>query len=154
MGPGPNAFIRDAQTARERAARDLERGRVTEAIEMLEVALSFEPDDVETHTMLGIGYARSRQIERAFTHLERALDLEPRSFRARCALGELYMRLGIPERARPELERAQACATSATERAYVEALLIEERSRVRRHAPRPSFRQPVGFLRGRRPRRA
>lgn len=150
MGPGPTAFIRDARSARERAARDLERGRTKEAIEMLEVALTLDADDVEAHTMIGIAYARSRMIEHAFTHLERAVEIEPESFRARCALGELYLRLGIPEQARPELERAQACAASAPERAYIQALLKEDRSRARRRVPRPSFRLPVWFLRNRR----
>src|SRR5262249_30283245 len=93
-------------------------------------------------TMLGISYARTRQVERAFEHLEQAVTLEPNAFGPACALGELYLRLAIPETARKHLDHALTCATTAEERAYIAALLRDERAREQRRIHRPSFPKP------------
>ena len=150
MAPAPTPLVRDLATALERAQRAFERGHLREAIELLEQALKLDAGHVGAHTMVAVAYARTRRVEPALEHLEAALALEPDAFAPRCTLGELYLRLGIPDQARPHLARALEVAGSASERAYVEALLREDRARERRRMPRPSFRAPFWFLRGRR----
>lgn len=145
------AILRDPQQVLERAQREFERGHMKETIELLEQALVMKVDSAEVRTMLGIAYARTRQVDRAFEHLECALATRPESFRPVCALGELYARLGVPEKAREHLARALECATTAEERNYVQSLLREERTRDRRRIYRPNFR-PLGFFRRRRTR--
>ena len=60
------AFIRDSRQALERAQRAFERGRMKEAIDLLEQALAMGAESAAALTMLGIAYARTRQVERAF----------------------------------------------------------------------------------------
>ena len=146
----PTAFLRDPRQVLEHAQREFERGHLKEAIELLEQALTMNADSVQVRTMLGIAYARTRQVERAFEHLEHAVGFDPEAFGPRCALGELYMRLCVPEKARDHLGRALESATNAQERAYVQSLLRDERARDRRRVYRPSFRQPFWLLRHRR----
>jgi len=144
---GPTRSIRDRRQALEAGQHAFERGRLEEAISLLEQAVTLGADTAATHTMLGIACARQHQVERAFEHLERAVALEPEGFAPRCALGELYMRLCVPEKAREHLALALDCATAPQERAYVHSLLREERARDRRRIYRPSFRQPFWLLR-------
>src|SRR5215813_10224749 len=92
-------FLRDAQQVLEHAQRAFERGRLKEAIGLLEQALTMGAESAAVRTMLGIAYARTYQVDRALEQLDRAIALNPDSFEPRCALGELYMRLCIPERA-------------------------------------------------------
>src|SRR5262245_42370075 len=119
----PTPFIRDPRQLLERAQRAFEQSRLKEVIDLLEQVLTLGNDSAAIRTMLGIAYARTREVERAFEHLEHAVMLEPDAFGPRCALGELYLRLAIPEQARDHLDRALACASTATERAYIAALL-------------------------------
>lgn len=133
------AIIRDPQQALERAQREFERGHMKETIELLEQALIMRADTPQVRTMLGIAYARSRQVDLAFEHLERAVEVDPELFAPRCALGELYAKLCVPEKAREHLDRALECATTAQERNYVQSLLHEERVRDRRRLYRPNF---------------
>lgn len=112
-----------------------------EAIEALERALASGGESARTRTMLGIAYARTRQIERAFDQLERAVAMEPQSFTSRCALGELCLWLSMGERAREHLDRALACACTAQERSYVQQLLRGDGLRDA-DSPAPAFRRP------------
>ena len=150
MAPGPTPLIRDARAALERAQREFERGRLREAIELLEQALVFEPDHVPARTMLATAYARTRRVEPALEHLEKAVALAPEAFGPRCVLGELFLRLGVPEQARDHLAHALELASNAEERDYVQRLLKEDRAREKRRAPRPSFRQPIWLFQRRR----
>ena len=149
VAPSPTPLVRDLPAALERAQRAFERGHLREAIDLLEHALTLDPNHIGAHTMLAVAYARSRRVEEAFGHLESALELEPGAFAPRCALGELYLRLGIPDQARPHLAKALEVASNSVERSYVQGLLKEDRMRERRRAPRPSFRAPFAFLRRR-----
>lgn len=149
MAPNPTPLVRDVRTLLERAQREFERGRLSEAIELLEQALVLDAKHVAARTMLAVAYARTRRIERAFEHLEAALAVDPVAYGPRCLLGELYLRLGIPEQARPHLAAALENASTPEERAYVQALSKEDRAREKRRAPRPSFRQPFWLLRRR-----
>jgi tetratricopeptide (TPR) repeat protein len=146
----PTPLVPDLQTALERAQRAFERGHLRDAIDLLEHALKIDASHVAARTMVAVAYARTRRVEKAFEHLEAARSLAPVAFGPCCALGELYLRLGIPDEARPHLARALELASSASERAYVEALLKEDRMRDRRRVPRPSFRAPFWFFRRRR----
>src|SRR5262245_31276394 len=144
----PTSFLGDPFILLGRAQREFECGHLREAIGLLEQAIAVKVDNIQVRTMLGIAYARTRQVERAFEHLEHALATDPDAFAPRCALGELYLRLCVPEKAHEHLQRALECATHAQERTYVETLLREERARDRKRVYRPSFRQP--FWRSRR----
>jgi len=138
----------DARTARDRAARELERGRSKEAIDLLEWAVGLDPNDADCRTLLGVVYARTRQIERAFLQLERAIELAPDAFAPRCALGELYVRLAMSEEGEEHLNAALRCASSAAERGYVRSLTKQARDGGRRPLSRGSFRQPTWLMRG------
>ena len=144
-----SSFIRDAQQALEHAQRAFERGRLKEAIGLLEQALTMGAENAAVRTMLGIAYARTYQVDRALEQLDRAVALDPDAFEPRCALGELYMRLCIPDQAREHLDQALECASNAAERAYVQGLLKEERLREQRRIHRPNFRRPFWLLRRR-----
>jgi tetratricopeptide (TPR) repeat protein len=141
--------MRDAQHALAHAQRAFERGRLKEAIGLLEQALTLGAESAAIRTMLGIAYARTYQVDRAFEQLDRAVALAPNAFEPRCALGELYLRLCIPDQARAHLDQALECASNAAERAYVQGLLKEERLREQRRIHRPNFRRPFWILRRR-----
>ena len=145
MAP-PITMVRDPAAALAWAEREFERGRMKEGIGFLEQAVALDGRNVSARIMLAIAYTRTRQVELAFQQLERAVEIEPDGFGPQCALGELYHRLAIPEQARWHLNAALARAVTPTERAYVRGLLREDRARQRRHAPRPSFRQPFWLL--------
>lgn len=153
MMPGPTAFVRDADIAFEVAQRELDRGRIKDAIEVLDLAVGVDDANAQLHLLLGVAHVRARQVEHALDHLERALSLDPHAFGPRFALGELYLRLGVPALAREHLDQALALAATAAERAEVQSLLKEERVRARRGVPRPNFQQPFWLL-GRRRARA
>src|SRR5262245_22299149 len=139
-----SSIVRDAQQALALGQQAFDRGHLKEAISLLEQALTMGADDARLRTLLGIAYARTHQVERALAELERAVALEPDAFEPRCALGELYLRLCIPDRAREQLNQALECSTNATERAYVQGLLKEDRQREQRRIYRPNFRRPPG----------
>ena len=138
----PTPFVREPRLLLERAQRAFEQGRLKETVDLLEQVLTLDHDSTAIRTMLGIAYARLRQVDQAFEHLERGVALDPEAFGPRCALGELYLRLAIPEEARTHLDRALALASTPAERSYISGLLREERSRNRKRAYRPSFRKP------------
>ena len=60
VAPAPTPLIRDLRTALERAQRAFERGHMRETIDLLEHALTLDPDHVPARTMLGLAYARTR----------------------------------------------------------------------------------------------
>ena len=142
MPPAPTKFIRDSRQAVGLAQRELDRGHVQEAIEVLERALQTCEESAPVRTLLGIAYARNHEVDRAFAEFERALALDPEAFGPRCALGELYLRLCIAEKGRAYLAEALEYATTRDERAYVKQLLREDRVRERTRAYRPDFSKP------------
>jgi tetratricopeptide (TPR) repeat protein len=148
MPRAPTAFIRDSRQALELAQRELERGHVREAIEVLEGSLETHGESASVRTLLGVAYARNREVDAAFAELERAITLAPDAFTPRCALGELYLRLCIVEKGRAHLTEALDYATTREERAYVQQLLREDRARDRSRAYRPDFSKAL-WRRGR-----
>jgi tetratricopeptide (TPR) repeat protein len=139
MPRAPTAFVRDSRQALELAQRELERGRVREAIEVLERSLEAHGESAAVRTLLGVAYAKNREVDAAFAELEHAIALDPEAFTPRCALGELYLRLCIVEKGRAHLAEALEYATTREERAYVQQLLREDRARDRNRAYRPDF---------------
>ena len=135
-------YLHDTQHVLERAQTAFEHGRLKEAIELLEQAVSMGADSAATRTMAGIACARVSQVDRALTHLERAVELAPDAFAPRCALGELHLRLCAVDRGKEQLARALESASNAAERAYVAGLLREDRTRAKRRIQRPSFHKP------------
>jgi Tfp pilus assembly protein PilF len=143
MPRAPTEFIRDSRQALEPAQRELERGHVREAIDVLERSLETHDESAPVRTLLGVAYARNREVDRAFAELERAITLDPEAFTPRCALGELYLRLCIVDKGRAHLAEALECTTTREERAYVQQLLREDRARDRTRAYRPDFSRPL-----------
>jgi tetratricopeptide (TPR) repeat protein len=143
MPRAPTEFIRDSRQALELAQRELERGHVREAIDVLERSLETHDESAPVRTLLGVAYARNREVDRAFAELERAITLDPEAFTPRCALGELYLRLCIVDKGRAHLAEALECTTTREERAYVQQLLREDRARDRTRAYRPDFSRPL-----------
>jgi tetratricopeptide (TPR) repeat protein len=141
--PAQVSYHTDSRHVLDRAYREIGRGRLREAIDVLERSLEMGGECTAVRTLLGIAYARTRQVERAFEHFDRAVAQDPEAFAPRCALGELYISLCIFDEARRHLERALACAADAEERAYAQRLLREGRMRERQRVHRPSFRQPL-----------
>ena len=135
-------FLHDTQHVLERAQSAFEHGRLKEAIELLEQAISMGADTAATRTMLGIACARVSQVDRALAHLERAVELAPDAFAPRCALGELHLRLCVVEQGQEHLAVALENASTPAERAYVAGLLREDRTRAKRRIYRPSFPRP------------
>jgi len=93
--------------------------------------------------LLGLAFARARQVARAFDHFERALELDPDGFGPRCALGELYLRVRVVEEARAHLERAAEAAETPAEETYVDGLLRELAKPPPGMVRQPTFRQPT-----------
>jgi tetratricopeptide (TPR) repeat protein len=143
-------YILTSDQALERAQSAFERGRLQETIELLEQVLAQGVDTAPVRTMLGIAYARTHQVDKAFEHLERGVELEPEAFGPRCALGELYLRLCVPDQGRAALARALECASTSAERTYIATLLRDERARDKQRMQRPSFRKPFWPSRRRR----
>ena len=150
MSRKPIPFPSEPRQLLDRAQREFECGHLQETIGLLEQVIAMDVDNPEIRTMLGISYARTRQVDRAFEHLEHAVAVDDAAFRPRCALGELYLRLCIPAKAHEHLDRALECATTAEERTYVQTLLREERARDQKRLQRPTFSTPFGRRRRRR----
>jgi tetratricopeptide (TPR) repeat protein len=77
------------------------------AIEMLEEAVRFVPDDPRYQALLGRSKLRNRWWQdEAIEHLEEAVRLEPRDSETRAALAEAYLQQGEPTLALPHARMA------------------------------------------------
>lgn len=77
------------------------------AIEMLEEAVRFVPDDPRYQALLGRSKLRNRWWrDEAIEHLEEAVRLEPRDPETRAALAEAYLQEGEPALALPHARMA------------------------------------------------
>jgi len=74
------------------ASRLIDRGRVTEAISLLETALIEAPEDPDLHFWLGIAYFRQGDDARAERAFETVTALRPEYARAYYNLGAVYFR--------------------------------------------------------------
>jgi tetratricopeptide (TPR) repeat protein len=84
----------------------LERERYPDAILLLELFKSAQPDNPDFLYNLGMAYSDLGELERALTNLRRLLELVPDHINGRVALGVALMRQGQDKQAAVELQRA------------------------------------------------
>lgn len=70
------------------------RGRLAEAVALLEEGVTVAPSDASAHYALGVAYAQAGRIEPAVTALERAAALAPDDLEVRQALAVVSARTG------------------------------------------------------------
>ena len=89
------------------------------AIEMLEEAVRFVPDDPRYQALLGRSKLRNRWWQdEAIEHLEEAVRLEPRDSETRAALAEAYLQKGEPTLALPHARMALNVASPEQKEQY------------------------------------
>ena len=77
------------------AARAAIRGKqYGDAIRLLNDALARDPNDADTHNLLGFAYRKSGDLDRAFRHYHEALRLAPDHRGAHEYIGEAYLMAG------------------------------------------------------------
>jgi Flp pilus assembly protein TadD len=80
----------------------MEAGRMTDAVDMLQLATLVAPDQSETHFDLGLAYERRRMLAQAEREMLLALELNPAELGARNTLGLIYAEEGRLALARAE----------------------------------------------------
>ncbi|MBI3320108.1 MAG: tetratricopeptide repeat protein, partial [Candidatus Omnitrophica bacterium] len=93
----------------ETGNRDLDAGRVKEAIEAYEHALAFDLSSARTHMKLGVALAYQQQFQQAIAMLEKALALTPEAADQtllRLQLASVYARKGESAFGRGRLDEA------------------------------------------------
>jgi len=84
----------------------LQRGEVREAIILMELLLSDDPDNTEILYNLGMAHSDTGALDRSIVVLRRLLALEPANTNGRVALGVALSRQDKNEQALVELQRA------------------------------------------------
>jgi len=85
---GPNTqTLFDATSLNISGDRFYESGRLEEAVEEFQRALTLDPDNVNVHNSLGVCYANMGKFEEAVAEFFRATELEPNDFMAHYNLG-------------------------------------------------------------------
>jgi tetratricopeptide (TPR) repeat protein len=84
----------------------LNKKQYAEAIPLMELLLSDNPDDTVILYNLGMVYSDRGELARALACLSRLLELEPKNVNGRVALGTALMRQGSSAQALAELRRA------------------------------------------------
>jgi len=84
----------------------LGRGEVREAVVLMELLLSDDPDDTAMLYNLGMAYSDTGALDRSIVVLRRLLALEPANTNGRVALGVALTRQDKNEQALGELQRA------------------------------------------------
>jgi curved DNA-binding protein CbpA len=103
------------------------------AIEMLEEAVRFVPDDPRYQALLGRSKLRNRWWrDEAIEHLEESVRLEPRDSETRAALAEAYLEQGEPALALPHARMALNVAPPEQKEPYRE---LERRAEAALAAP-------------------
>lgn len=92
----------------ERAGQAMAGGDVPLAVELLDRAMTIEPNWAEGWNRRATLFWRLDDSASAITDLERALVIEPRLFEAWAALGKLYLAADDKRRALDAFRRAQA----------------------------------------------
>jgi superkiller protein 3 len=90
---------------REQGMRDLQAGRLPQAVTALGAAVQLDPSSAN-RMYLGLALARSADWKAALRELTAAVELDPRSARARVNLGALCLQAGQEQRGRAEIDEA------------------------------------------------
>ena len=85
---GPNTqTLFDATSMNISGDRFYESGRLEEAVQEFQSALTLDPDNVNVHNSLGVCYANMGKLEEAVAEFSRVTELEPNDFMAHYNLG-------------------------------------------------------------------
>jgi Flp pilus assembly protein TadD len=124
------------------AARQALRGRqYGDAIRLLEEALARDPQDADTHNLLGFAYRKGGDLERAFRHYYEALRLAPNHPGAHEYIGEAYLMAGDLARAEHHLAVLnRLCRTRCDERDDLQAAIEQYKARRQSGVPPGSTR--------------
>jgi len=122
---GPNTQTHfDAVSLNISGDRLYERGKLKEAVEEFQRALTLDPDNVNVSNSLGVCYAQMGKFEQAVAEFSRVTSLDPSDFMGQYNLGCALLRLGSedeaeraftrsseldPERAAPYFQLAKLC---------------------------------------------
>ncbi|HEY6931691.1 MAG TPA: hypothetical protein VJA66_18620, partial [Thermoanaerobaculia bacterium] len=132
----PEATERSAKVRRwtasknyKRAQELIEKNDFFPAIEMLEEAIRFVPDNGRYRLLLGRAQMKNRWwAEEGMANLEEAARLEPRSAEIQSALAEAYLERGAPEKALPYARQALNVANPANKGRYRDLELRAEQA--------------------------
>jgi Flp pilus assembly protein TadD len=89
--------------------------RYADAVRVLGEALARDPQNAETHNLLGYAHRKSGDLPRAFHHYHEALRLDPDHRGAHEYIGEAYLMAGDLARAEDHLRRLERLCTSPCE---------------------------------------
>jgi Flp pilus assembly protein TadD len=91
--------------------------RYPDAVQLLGEALARDPQNAETHNLLGYAHRRSGNLHRAFQHYHEALRLNPDHRGAHEYIGEAYLMSGNVGKAEEHLRRLDGlCPPTCEER--------------------------------------
>jgi Flp pilus assembly protein TadD len=113
------------------SARLAIRGRqYAAAIRLLGEALAREPNDADTHNLLGFAYRKTGDLDRAFRHYQEALRLAPDHRGAHEYIGEAYLMVGDLPKAEEHLGALnRLCRTRCDERDDLQAAIEQYKAR-------------------------
>jgi Flp pilus assembly protein TadD len=122
------------------SARQAIRARqYAEAIRLLGEALAREPNDADTHNLLGFAYRKTGDLDRAFRHYREALRLEPQHRGAHEYIGEAYLAAGNLAKAEEHLRLLDGlCQSPCEEQVDLRKAIDDYKARRRTGVP-PSF---------------
>jgi Tfp pilus assembly protein PilF len=113
----------------------LEQGEFAEAIQDFEQSVAADPDNANTHLLLGIANLQLDRREAAKTALLKALSFNPAPLRAHIHLANLYAKEHLYSQAADELRKYLDAQPGDPDRANLES--IEAQWRARAAAPGP-----------------
>ncbi len=104
---GPNTqTLFDATSMNISGDRFYESGRLEEAVQEFQSALTLDPDNVNVHNSLGVCYANMGKFEEAVAEFSRVTELEPNDFMAHYNLGCALLSLARKGEAENAFSRA------------------------------------------------
>ena len=125
----PNIARDPSVVAARQAVRSRQYG---DAIRLLNDALARDPNDADTHNLLGFAHRQSGDLDRAFRHYHEALRLAPHHRGAHEYIGEAYLMRDDLARAEEHLrELNRLCRTRCDERDDLQAAIEKYKARAR-----------------------
>jgi predicted O-linked N-acetylglucosamine transferase (SPINDLY family) len=103
-----NGQLEQAQQAYQLGNALAAQGKLDQAVDCYERALTLDPDNAEVHNNLGLAMAMQGGLDRAVVHFERALALDPDNAQVHNNLGNAYRAQERTDQAIPHYERALA----------------------------------------------
>jgi tetratricopeptide (TPR) repeat protein len=104
-GAEPVAAVPPAQRLWEQGQRDMDGGRIDQAMACYRHSLRLDPSLACNHLSLAAAYLDRGQDEQAAPHLARYVEVRPDHFVIRAHYAELLLRLERPREARAQFER-------------------------------------------------